>query len=317
MIGWIHEAQLVGADGLLQAVLDHDVACDARVHGLVEDHRAAAADALGLVHGHVGIAQHVLGARIVLVAGDDADAGGGAQLAAEDVVRQGQRVEQALGDLVRIGVALQIVDEHQKLVAAEAADHVPAEIGPGGVLGAQGAAQAAGDLAQHLIAGLVAQRVVDQLEAVEIQEEHGEHRLLAGVHALHGLLQALHEHGAIREPGQLVAARGLGQCEFHRLALGNILHDRPDDVPALGVRHPYAREQHRVAGAVLADVLLLVRARSGRCAPWLAELGGFAGRVVGRRDVPIGHLQQFFARIAGGRHHRVVDLAGIVRCADR
>jgi len=83
-------------------------------------------------------------------------------------------VEQPLGDHVRIGVARQVVDQHQELVAAEAADHVPAEIGPGGVRGAQGAAQAAGDLAQHLVAGLMAQRVVDQLEAVEIEEHDRE-----------------------------------------------------------------------------------------------------------------------------------------------
>ena len=53
-------------------------------------------------------------------------------------------------------------DQHQVLVAAEVGDAV---FGPGEAL------QARGDLAQHEVAGGVAERFVDRLEAVEIDEQ--------------------------------------------------------------------------------------------------------------------------------------------------
>ena len=52
-----------------------------------------------------------------------------------------------------------------ELVAAEPAD---------GVAGADRAAQPGGDLPQQLVAGRVAERVVDLLEAVEVAEEDAE-----------------------------------------------------------------------------------------------------------------------------------------------
>ena len=56
-----------------------------------------------------------------------------------------------------------LLQQHHELVAAQARD---------GVLGAHRGAQALGDRAQHRVAGEVAERIVDRLEAVEVDEEH-------------------------------------------------------------------------------------------------------------------------------------------------
>ncbi|MFO1338652.1 MAG: hypothetical protein U1F53_10535 [Burkholderiaceae bacterium] len=52
----------------------------------------------------------------------------------------------------------------------------PAQLGNQGhvVAGPQGLLHALGDLSQQLVAGVVAEAVVDQLEAVEVHEQHGE-----------------------------------------------------------------------------------------------------------------------------------------------
>ena len=60
-----------------------------------------------------------------------------------------------------VGVGLR--REHAELVAALADDRV---------LVAHGRAQRVGDLAQQLVADRVAERVVDGLEAVEVEHEH-------------------------------------------------------------------------------------------------------------------------------------------------
>ena len=64
----------------------------------------------------------------------------------------------------RLGVVA-VLDHHRELVAAEARDHV---------LGAQARAQPRGDRHQQLVAGGVAEAVVDGLEVVEVDEQHRE-----------------------------------------------------------------------------------------------------------------------------------------------
>ena len=64
-------------------------------------------------------------------------------------------------------VARRVVEEDRELVAAEARR---------GVSVAHAEPDAVGDLDQEQIAGLVAERVVDHLEAVEIGEHHDDRR---------------------------------------------------------------------------------------------------------------------------------------------
>ncbi len=71
------------------------------------------------------------------------------------------------------------------------------------VVGADQALQRCGELAQHLVGGLVADRVVDELEVVDVEEqdrELGALALGAGEH----LLDVLVEQAAVRQSGEPV-----------------------------------------------------------------------------------------------------------------
>ena len=77
----------------------------------------------------------------------------------------GERGAQAAGGDRRQRLVVDADAEHGELVAAEPRDQI---------LLAHGAAQALGDLDQQPVAGLVAEAVVDDLEVVEVEEEHGD-----------------------------------------------------------------------------------------------------------------------------------------------
>ena len=74
-----------------------------------------------------------------------------------------QRLDEALGDAARHLEIGRPDQQDRELVAAEASD---------GIGGAQRPLQARPDFGQQLIANLMAERVVDVLEAVEIEQQH-------------------------------------------------------------------------------------------------------------------------------------------------
>ena len=78
----------------------------------------------------------------------------------------------ALGQLDRLLLAAQVLAEHDELVAAEPRD---------GVLAADGLAEPAAHRDQELVAGLVTEAVVHELEAVEVDEQHRHHRFVVAV----------------------------------------------------------------------------------------------------------------------------------------
>ena len=130
------------------------------------------AGALGLVHGDVGVAQQ--GRDVLAVVGLERDADRGAELDgdAAHVERERQGAVQAGGHLAD-GTAMGQDGQDGELVASEAGQDVVA---------AQHLAQADGDVDEQAVALLMAHRVVDLLEAVEVDEhERGERAVAAGV----------------------------------------------------------------------------------------------------------------------------------------
>ena len=85
-------------------------------------------------------------------------------------------------------------DEQRELVAAEARDRVAL---------ADVLLDPLGDLAQQLVADRVAERVVDDLEAVEVEEEDGQ-PLVVPVGLGHGERQAVVEEQAVGQVRQRV-----------------------------------------------------------------------------------------------------------------
>ena len=80
-----------------------------------------------------------------------------------------------------------------------------------------------GHLAQQLVARSMAQRIVHELEAVEIEEQGREQALLAIVHAIDRVLQALQELAAVGQAGERVMRRLMAQLAIgprHALVIG-------------------------------------------------------------------------------------------------
>ena len=123
------------------------------------------------------------------------------QLAAGDRERVAQRGEHALGDdagLARVG---DVLEQHGELVAAHARH---------GVAGADGRVEPARDGAQQLVPDGMPERVVHDLEAVEVEEE--DRAAAAGpppAGPSQRLLEPVEEQRPVRQPGQRVVHRGV------------------------------------------------------------------------------------------------------------
>ncbi len=121
-------------------------------------------------------------------------------MAARDGDRHAQGVEQAAGDQRSAVGAVQAGEQHGELVTAEPA---------GGVTGAQQRGDALRDRDQDGVAGGVPELVVDGLEVVEVEVEHGQ---AAARSALAGRVQdPVDEQRPAREPGEVVGEDALLQ----------------------------------------------------------------------------------------------------------
>ena len=79
----------------------------------------------------------------------------------------GEAVDDPVGQAVRVVGLDQAGQDDRELVAAQPAD---------GVAGADGGPEPRGHLAEQLVTGRVAERVVDLLEPVQVAEQHAEVR---------------------------------------------------------------------------------------------------------------------------------------------
>ena len=140
--------------------------------------------------------------------------------------------------------------QDRELVAAEAGH---------GVLRAQRALDARGHLAEDLVAGGVAEAVVDALEAIDVEEVDGSGVVAAA--AIDRVLQPVAEEGAVGQPGERVVERQALQLGLHALAVGHVEED-PEEKRLLLVlvaahdRHLVADPHEaavRAADAVLLD----------------------------------------------------------------
>ena len=104
---------------------------------------------------------------------------------------------------------------------------------------------------EQIVAGEVAERIVDVLEVVEIDQQQG-HRLRASARLGDGVLQAVVQQDPIGQAGQRVVVRHVMDLLFGPLALGDVV-EHPDEAVgrALGPRHRGGGKQDResIAGA--------------------------------------------------------------------
>ena len=142
----------------------------------------------------------------------------------------------------------------------------------------------------------MAERIVDLLEAVEIQQQNGE-RLLKAALPRRGFLNFLNERRAIGEAGQRVMVRQKGDALLGLLALGDVLDDRNDalrlalvvlDDHATGRLHPWPTHRRIDLDLLVIDVIAVVQ----RFSVGIVDVF----RVFGSMDVERRAVEHFAAR---------------------
>ncbi len=210
------------ADGRAEPFVQFGAALQVGAHGRGVEHHPALALGLGAVHREVGVAHQLVGggARVggrtaFRGAEGDPDAGGDAEFAAADPVGLGERGAQPFGELLDLEPAERAADQGGELVAAEPGDGVPA---------ADGALEPAGGLDQQLVADLVAGGVVDRLEAVQVEEEHGDPgaRLVLRASGCQGGPQPLGEQRPVGQVGERIVERVVLQLGLQHDPFGDV-----------------------------------------------------------------------------------------------
>ena len=184
------DLDLVALDRLLESDDELVTRPDPIEHPPVEARERALAVTLGLVHRQIGIAENLLRGDAACQPIGDPHAGAHAHVPAGDPEGTIERVDQALGDALSI-VRIDTADENGELVATE----------PGGKVDrADRGRDPTGDRDQELVAGLVPEHVVDDLEVVEVEEQDGNRRVLIGLgQRLADLLREQRPVGQTRE----------------------------------------------------------------------------------------------------------------------
>ena len=171
------------------------------------------------------MALQVLGRELGVVQTRDAGGGPDPHLVGVEPVRLGKGLEEAPHDIVRGGRSGEAFEQDVELVPA----HPRRE-----VAGPDGRKQPARDLDEEAVADAMAERVVDDLEVVEI-EVHDGHPLPRAPCACDGRGHLLDEVGPIRQPGQPVVERLVRELRLEALLIGDVDH-QPLDELRLAVR---------------------------------------------------------------------------------
>ena len=175
-----------------------------------------AAGLLGVVHRQVGVDEHVLAAQVVgRLEHRDADARGHRPVARARYRDPfgAQRLEQVLGHALAL-CAVARGSSDGELVAAEAGEDVAL---------AQALAEQRRDPRDDLVAGGVAERVVDVLEVVEVEQQQRAVGAVAA-HELGVLVELLGEARAVVQAGERVVRGEVVQVLLVVAAVRDVLH---------------------------------------------------------------------------------------------
>ena len=227
------QAQLSLGQGLAQPALQGQALQGGGVHVGSVELVAVAALLLGAVHRGVGVLHQRLRVPAVLRVEADADAGRHEQLLV--LLQEGlaQRVEHLVRHLGRVHRRGDVGQQQRELVAAQPRHRVAFP---------QAAAQPLRHVGDQAVAHGVAQGIVDDLEAVEVQEQHGQ-ALAVTVGLGHGQGQAVGEEQPVGQLGERVVVGQAANLLLGLLALGDVERG-PDGPPRLA---GLVEERRRVA----------------------------------------------------------------------
>ncbi len=189
------QLELVALDGASKIVLEIEVARHQVAHLGIEGQHASASRRLRLVHGDVGIAHDFAGVADLFGTHGDADASGRGDLVRTDHDLLANAASNSLSDFECAVDAFYASHDRDELVAAEPR---------GQVLLTHGIGETPGDRAQQFIADVMAEGIVDGLEAVQVEKCDREQIRPLTLPPLELLTQHLEQMLAIGEPCQAV-----------------------------------------------------------------------------------------------------------------
>ena len=233
-LGLIVKHQLVALDRLVQRALELELlAALAGEVGTIERGRVATRR-LHRVHGDVGIAQQVGDGGAVAREDRDADARRDEAFLQADHDRLSHHLEDSGRDALGVVVVGDLGQQRDELVAAEPADRLQRAVRADAdaleralqhLVGmAHARAQAPGDFHQQLVAGAVAERVVDDLEAVEVDQQQRD--LVAEPAAvLERALGAPDQLAPVRQAREGVEVREMADPVLGKASVRDVLDD--------------------------------------------------------------------------------------------
>src|SRR5262245_23766857 len=200
----VGEGELVLLDRGAEVVFDQLAFEQVGVHRGVVDAGAVAALVLRPVQGHVGVAHDVGGAGDMLENDCDADRRTDHDGPIVDRIGSAEGGDQPVGDTLQGPMVGGRAGDHRKLVAADTGDQIVA---------AQRAAEPLRHGPNELVAGRVAERVVDVLEVIEVDIEYGRGGA-ALAHPRDRLFQPLAEEDPVGQAAQRIVQRQVTQSRF-------------------------------------------------------------------------------------------------------
>ena len=209
----VHPQALLG-DGSAQHPLGPEPSDSRRAQVLVEDLHPVPASVLRPVQREVGLLQQAFGAVVGICGCRDAHAHRAHELLLADAEGFPARLDDAVPQLACCFLVGDALGHDHELVAPHASE---------GVRGTDEPQEPLDHRLEHTIAQAVTEGVVDHLESVEVQEQHGKDARPTGL-ALERLVQPIHQNDAVGDASERIGHRLLLEDRLGALTLADVTH---------------------------------------------------------------------------------------------
>ncbi len=225
--GLKEDAKLIAVEGGAKIGFELEARDGALMHGGVEEFGAVSAHGLGAAKRGFGVVEEIVGALLFRGVQGAADADVRAEFSLLEDQRCGDGGVKALGDAKDIAGLGAGIEEDGELVATEAGEDDGGIVaGTGnGVGGAQRGLEAKSDFDEDSVAGDGSHRVVEGLEAVEINEQESVVEIVVAAGLGGGALETIKEEAAVGESGEGVMESVVGELGLSGDTLGNVAVD--------------------------------------------------------------------------------------------
>ena len=227
----VHHAEFAAVERPAQLRDDRCAMPGLGVHGLVVDLIGVAAFGLGLVHRGVGELEQVGRHQgVVRIQADSQRRRDVDVVALVHLQRPAERQQDFTRHAFHRLQAADVLEDHGELVAAQARHRVRS---------AEGRLQSGSRGLEQAVAGRMAERIVDVLEPVQVEEQHRHPGFLA-TRADDGPAEALGQQRPVRQAGQGVVVGQVAQFLLGALPVGDVV-DHGDEVTAHAQRIAHLR----------------------------------------------------------------------------